>query len=105
MIMAWLRGIIQPADDPRIAGLMNLMRRFEIEKDATMSRLDELTAIVVEVGAVVDSVISHVHALTARADAAGVEDPAVGAAVDTLRATRDRLNAVLPAPEPVAVEG
>jgi hypothetical protein len=99
MIGNWVRAIFFFRETgERIAFLKTRLQNLEYEKEKLMSRMDELTAIVVEVGAAVDSVISHVHVLTDRVATAGVEDPAVGAAVDTLRATRDRLNAVLPAP-------
>lgn len=100
MIMAWLRGIIQPADDPRIACLMARMRRLEIEKDALMARLDDLTAVIVEVGGAVDALISN-HGALAATVAAGEDDPRLVASLDNLRAIRDRIVAAVPAPAPV----
>jgi hypothetical protein len=92
-------------DEDRIAFLMARMGNLEYEKDTIMARVEELSGIVTEVGAVVDAVIVHYNEMVARLAAVDVEDPAIGAAVDTLASVRDRLKAFLqpPAPEPAPV--
>lgn len=100
MIISWLRAIFRRGEDPgRIAFLLSRVNNLEYVQETQMARMDDLTAIVVEVGAAVDALTAHVTALSAVV-AAGEDDPALINAVDTLRSIKGRIDALVPAPEP-----
>lgn len=101
MLRELFRAIVRPRDDDgRIVCLENRIRQIEITQETLMARIEDLAAIVVEVGAVVDAVVAHVADMQARLATADAEDPRIGEAVDTLSSLKGRLEAFLPVPAP-----